>query len=141
MKTLIVKNTLLTLAVCFSIIWLISFGEFLVTASQYPVDYIYLVLGTVLAVLVSAYTVRDLQINAWHKSFGIYFVYYFLVLGLFADGHQAGWSHSDGFLDKLFMSGIYIFVFSFSFIVPIIIGLLAFTQAYFLSIAVENRRI
>ncbi|WP_295890674.1 hypothetical protein [uncultured Vibrio sp.] len=141
MKTLIVKNTLLTLVAGFCIIWIISFGEFLVTASQYPVDYIYLILGIVLAVLISIYTVHDLQRSSWHKSFGIYFTYYFGALGLFADGHQAGWSHSDSFLDKFFMSGIYIFVFSFSFFVPLVIGLLAFTQAYLLSIAVENRRI
>ncbi|HAS8552039.1 TPA: hypothetical protein I7777_21085 [Vibrio vulnificus] len=141
MKTLIVKNTLFTLFVGFSIVWLISLGRFLETASKYPVDYLYLVFGVVLAVFVSVYTIRDLQQNSWHKSFGIYLIYYFGALGLFADGHQAGWSHSDSFLDKLFMSGIYIFVFSFSFIVPLVIGLLAFTQAYFLSIAVENRRI
>ncbi|ELG4788156.1 hypothetical protein RAL05_004334 [Vibrio vulnificus] len=141
MKALIVKNTLFTLFAGFSIVWLISLGKFLVTASQYPVDYLYLVFGVALAILVSVYTVRDLQRNSWHKSFGIYFTYYFWILGLFADGHQAGWSHSDNFLDKLFMSGIYIFVFSFSFIVPLVIGLLAFIQAYLLSIAVENRRI
>ncbi|EJU9868537.1 hypothetical protein ACA689_004146 [Vibrio vulnificus] len=141
MKTLIVKNTLFTLFVGFSIVWLISLGKFLETASKYPVDYLYLVFGVVLAVFVSVYTIRDLQQNSRHKSFGIYLIYYFGALGLFADGHQAGWSHSDSFLDKLFMSGIYIFVFSFSFIVPLVIGLLAFTQAYFLSIAVENRRI
>ncbi|ELN6934626.1 hypothetical protein [Vibrio navarrensis] len=141
MKTLIVKNTLFTLFAGFSIAWLISLGKFLVTASQYPVDYLYLVLGVALAIIVSVYTVRDLQRNSWRQSFGVYFTYYFGALGLFADGHQAGWSHSVSFLDKLFMSGIYIFVFSFSFIVPLVIGLLAFIQAYLLSIAVENRRI
>lgn len=141
MKTLIVKNALITLVIGFSIIWLISLGEFLVTASQYPVDYVYLIIGMVLSVAVSFFTVRDLQQNSWYKSFGIYFIYYSGALGLFADGHQAGWSHSGGFFEKLFMSGIYIVVFLFSFIAPLIIGLLAFTQAYLLSIAVENRRI
>ncbi|KOO09666.1 hypothetical protein F0252_05700 [Vibrio hepatarius] len=141
MRELIVKNTLVTLVVGSSIIWLISLGDFLATASRYPADYMYLVLGIVLAVLISIYTVRDLEENSWHKSFAIYFVYYFGALSLFADGHQAGWSHSESLLDKLFMSGFYLFVFSFSFVVPLIIGLISFTHAYLLSIAVTNRRV
>lgn len=74
----------------FSIIWLISLGDFLATASRYPADYMYLALGIVLAVLVSIYTVRDLEKNSWHKSFAIYFVYYFGALSLFVDRHQVG---------------------------------------------------
>ncbi|WP_238787905.1 hypothetical protein [Vibrio navarrensis] len=51
MKTLIVKNTLFTVFAGFSIVWLISLGKFFVTASQYPVDYLYLVFGVALAIL------------------------------------------------------------------------------------------
>jgi len=136
-----IKNTLFTLVIGFAVIWLISYGKFLTTASKYPVDYVFLIMGVVLAILTSFYTLRDLQRNSWHKSAVIYLVYYYGGLGLFSDGHQAGWSHSDGFVDKVLMAGVYMFVFLFSFFIPLILVAISMIQAYLLSIAVENRRI
>ncbi|MGF1686559.1 hypothetical protein L4C36_07665 [Photobacterium japonica] len=141
MKMLVVTNTVVTVLVGWAIAWLVSRGDFLATASHYPVDFIYMVLGVVLAFFVSNFSVNAIQRGSWKISAFIYIIYYYGAFGLFADGHLADWSHSDGFIDKLLMSGLYIVISLFSVVVPLILIGISIVQAYLLSISVENRQI
>ncbi|OBT01373.1 hypothetical protein A9261_04625 [Vibrio tasmaniensis] len=141
MRWLIIKNALITMTIGFVIVWLSSRGEYLATASVYPTDFVFLWLGVVLAGFASIYTINDIQRGSLHKSAVIYAFYYYGAFGLFADGHVAGWAHSTGYIEKLFMSGFIIFVSLFSIVVPLIVFTISVIQAHLLSIAVENRQL
>ncbi|BCL73394.1 hypothetical protein TUMSATVNIG1_53700 [Vibrio nigripulchritudo] len=133
MRFLIVINTLITYAVALVVAWHISLGNILSTALTYPSDFAFIGLGTVLALLVSSYTVNDIQQGSWYKSATIYAAYYYGSFGLFADGHIGGWSHSDGFTEKILMSGFYILISMFTVIVPFVLIAFSVLHAYLLS--------
>ncbi|WP_260260366.1 hypothetical protein [Vibrio intestinalis] len=138
MNVLIVKNALFTLAITIGLVWLVSWGDFLATAAEYPLDYLFLGFSVSVSIYLSSYTVLDLQREQWQKSAVMYFVYYMGVFGLFIDG-QVVWVHSASVFEKLIMAGIYIAIAFVSIIVPLVIGAIAALQAYSISISVENR--
>ncbi len=118
MRWLIIKNVLITLTMGFVIVWLSSLSEYL--AIRLPDRLCVLMVGRCFSAgFASIYTIDDLQRSSWHKSAVIYAFYYYSTFGLFA-GHVAGWAHSTGYIEKLFMSGFIIFVSLFSIVVPLI---------------------
>lgn len=139
MKWLIITNAFVTFILGMLVAWLVSNGHFLTTAHKHPLDFIFIALGAGLAFLASNFSINDMQRGSWKKSALIYTIYYYGVLGLFADGHAAGWSHSDGFIDKLVMAMIYIFVSIFSVFIPLVLGTISAMHASLLWMIVGRK--
>ncbi|MDS1873415.1 hypothetical protein [Vibrio vulnificus] len=70
----------------------------------------------------------------------MYLLYYYGSFGLFSDGHAAGWTHSEGIIEKLVMSQMYILISVFSLFIPLLFIALTITHTFLLYSEVKKAR-
>ncbi|EGR1753067.1 hypothetical protein [Vibrio parahaemolyticus] len=140
MKNLEITNASFTFIMGLVVAGLVSKGSFLATAFRYPSDFVFILLGAVLAYLISIFSIRYLAKGYWKESALMYPVYYYGSFGLFADGHLAGWAHSSSMGEKLMMSQMYIVLSLFSLFIPIIIAVISAIHIIFLKAEVKKVR-
>lgn len=138
MKELRLTNATITFVIAIIIAALISKGRFLGTALKHPSDFLFILFGAVLAYFISSVSIKFLQKGFWKESALLYPIYYYGSLGLFADGHTAGWSHSGDMVEKLVMSQMYILLSFFTLFVPLVIGVISMAHIVLLRAEVKK---
>ncbi|MBH9742351.1 hypothetical protein [Vibrio navarrensis] len=127
-----ITNAIVTYLLGLVVAVTVSGGAFLTTAIKYPFDFIFMGLGGFLAFAVSHFSVKYMQRGFWKESVLMYLLYYYGSFGLFSDGHAAGWTHSEGILEKLVMSQMYILISVFSLFIPLLFIALTITHTFLL---------
>ncbi|EOE4687947.1 hypothetical protein ACKB4K_003083 [Vibrio vulnificus] len=135
-----VTNAIVTFLLGLVIAVTVSGGAFLTTAIKYPFDFIFIGLSGFLAFGVSHFSVKYMQRGFWKESVLMYLLYYYGSFGLFSDGHAAGWAHSEGILEKLVMSQMYILISVFSLFIPLLFIALTITHTFWLYSEVKKAR-